>query len=166
MEAVPFTPLTAEFLDDMNDNIESLSFGTGFEDGAINTDQLANSSVTGVKMNRVFTNSGFSPSANISSVTIQQLDCVGGLVHGTLVATASIAFNDTSYNIGSWNLASVGVSTIRGGRFTGYSDGGNSIGMISLSAAGSLQSYDWQPNNLSVGAAIELTIISPVVSYL
>lgn len=51
MEAIPFTPLTAEFLDDMNDNIESLSFGTGFEDGAIGTDQIGDGTVTLDKIN-------------------------------------------------------------------------------------------------------------------
>lgn len=46
MDAVPFTPLTAEFLDDMIENIESLSDGTGFQNGAITTNTLAESAVT------------------------------------------------------------------------------------------------------------------------
>lgn len=49
MDAVPFTPLTAEFLDDMIENIESLSDGTGFENGAITTNTLAESAVTASK---------------------------------------------------------------------------------------------------------------------
>lgn len=49
MDAVPFTPLTAEFLDDMIENIESLSDGTGFENGAITTNTLAESAVTARK---------------------------------------------------------------------------------------------------------------------
>lgn len=51
MDAVPFTPLTAEFLDDMIENIESLSDGTGFENGAITTNTLAESAVTPNKLN-------------------------------------------------------------------------------------------------------------------
>ena len=35
MDAVPFTPLTAEFLDDIIENIESLADGTGIGDGAV-----------------------------------------------------------------------------------------------------------------------------------
>lgn len=35
MDAVPFTPLTAEFLDNMIENIESLSDGTGFDANAV-----------------------------------------------------------------------------------------------------------------------------------
>ena len=35
MDAVPFTPLTAEFLDDMIENIESLADGTGIGDKAV-----------------------------------------------------------------------------------------------------------------------------------
>ena len=50
MDAVPFTPLTAEFLDDMIENIESLSDGTGFENGAITTNTLADNGVTGSKV--------------------------------------------------------------------------------------------------------------------
>lgn len=51
MDAVPFTPLTAEFLDDMIENIESLSDGTGFENGAITTNTLADNAVTSRKVN-------------------------------------------------------------------------------------------------------------------
>jgi len=50
MDAVPFTPLTAEFLDDMIENIESLSDGTGFENGAITTNTLADGAVNAQKM--------------------------------------------------------------------------------------------------------------------
>ena len=45
MDAVPFTPLTAEFLDDMIENIQSLSSGTGFATGAIGAGTLANGAV-------------------------------------------------------------------------------------------------------------------------
>ena len=40
MDAVPFTPLTAEFLDDIIENIESLSSGTGIGDGSIAASKL------------------------------------------------------------------------------------------------------------------------------
>lgn len=50
MDAVPFTPLTAEFLDEIIENIESLSDGSGFDTGALGTTTLANSSVTTVKI--------------------------------------------------------------------------------------------------------------------
>jgi len=46
MDAVPFTPLTAEFLDDMIENIESLSSGTGFANNAIGASKLATSAIT------------------------------------------------------------------------------------------------------------------------
>lgn len=54
MDAVPFTPLTAEFLDDMIENIESLSDGTGFEDGAITTNTLADNAVTAAKTSGIW----------------------------------------------------------------------------------------------------------------
>ena len=50
MDAVPFTPLTAEFLDSMIENIESLSSGTGFENGAITTNSIANAAITSPKI--------------------------------------------------------------------------------------------------------------------
>lgn len=52
LDAVPFTPLTAQFLDDMNENIESLSDGTGFEDGAIGTAPIGDEAVTGDKIDK------------------------------------------------------------------------------------------------------------------
>ena len=50
MDAVPFTPLTAEFLDDMIENIQALSAGTGLANGAITTNTLAESAVTSQKL--------------------------------------------------------------------------------------------------------------------
>lgn len=49
MDAVPFTPLTAEFLDNMIENIESLADGTGFDAGAIGTTDIAAGAVTAAK---------------------------------------------------------------------------------------------------------------------
>lgn len=40
MDAVPFTPLTAEFLDDMIENIESLASGSGLNDNSITSDKI------------------------------------------------------------------------------------------------------------------------------
>lgn len=45
MDAIPFTPLTAEFLDDMIANIEALSDGSGIIDDAITPAKLGLSSV-------------------------------------------------------------------------------------------------------------------------
>lgn len=50
LDAVPFTPLTAQFLDDMIENIESLAAGSGFDQDAIDTPSLAPGSVTGPKI--------------------------------------------------------------------------------------------------------------------
>lgn len=48
MDAVPFTPLTAEFLDDMIENIEALSNGTGLATNAVTADKIAtNANVLG-----------------------------------------------------------------------------------------------------------------------
>lgn len=46
LEAIPFTPLTAEFIDDMNDNIESLANGTGFNPGALVWEEIARVTLT------------------------------------------------------------------------------------------------------------------------
>lgn len=54
MDAVPFTPLTAEFLDDMIENIEALSDGSGFNTGAIDTASLADGAVTGAKTDGIW----------------------------------------------------------------------------------------------------------------
>ena len=48
MDAVPFTPLTAEFLDDMIENIESLSSGTGIGDGSITASKIDSASFPGI----------------------------------------------------------------------------------------------------------------------
>ena len=40
LDAVPFTPLTAEFLDNMNENIESLARGTGLEPAAVKASNI------------------------------------------------------------------------------------------------------------------------------
>ena len=68
MDAVPFTPLTAEFLDDMIENIESLSDGTGFENGAITTNTLAESAVTRLKLD--ISTFGSSISSDSSSIVL------------------------------------------------------------------------------------------------
>lgn len=51
MSFSPFAILTAEEMNDIVENIESLSNGTGFEPGAIGTDTLAESAVTSSKTN-------------------------------------------------------------------------------------------------------------------
>jgi hypothetical protein len=46
MDSVPFTPLTAEFLDDMIENINSLAAGTGFDNNAVPASALATTAIT------------------------------------------------------------------------------------------------------------------------
>lgn len=41
MDAVPFTPLTSEFLDNLIENIEALSAGTGITVGGVGADRIA-----------------------------------------------------------------------------------------------------------------------------
>ena len=41
LDAVPFTPLTAEFIDNMNENITSLAAGTGMNTGILKPDHLS-----------------------------------------------------------------------------------------------------------------------------
>ena len=40
LDAVPFTPLTAEFLDNMNENIESLARGTGLDNKSVKPEKI------------------------------------------------------------------------------------------------------------------------------
>lgn len=48
MDAVPFTPLTAEFLDDMIENIESLAGGTGLNDRSVSLPKIDGGATAGV----------------------------------------------------------------------------------------------------------------------
>ena len=52
MDAVPFTPLTAEFLDDMIENIESLSDGSGLEPESVESDNINLKTLPGVLYHR------------------------------------------------------------------------------------------------------------------
>lgn len=90
MDAVPFTPLTAEFLDDMIQNIESLSSGTGFANGAITTNTLADKAV------------------NANKIEIQQSWIAPSMLNGW-----------TNYNTSTWDVTgymkdSLGFVHIRG----------------------------------------------------
>jgi hypothetical protein len=53
-DAVPFTPLTAQFLDEMIANDEALAAGTGFNNGAIPTSAYQDGSVTPVKYSNLY----------------------------------------------------------------------------------------------------------------
>ena len=50
MDAVPFTPLTAAFLDDMIENIEALAAGTGLNSSVVTSTKIADGAVTGSKL--------------------------------------------------------------------------------------------------------------------
>lgn len=51
MDAVPFTPLTADFVDDIIENVESLSDGSGFGSGAVQTVLMATYPVGSIYIN-------------------------------------------------------------------------------------------------------------------
>jgi hypothetical protein len=155
MDAVPFTPLTAEFLDDMIENIESLSDGTGFENGAITTNTLADNGVTIDKID----SSGYP--RFIASKNVSQ----GGATTGTVIAypakeldthnaystansrfTAPIsgtymfmagAFANGAANTGLIiNISKNGVAQYRGGDGAGsaFERGSNVVALVQLSA--------------------------------
>lgn len=64
-----------------------------------------------------------------------------------------VAFTDTEQAIGQLNLASIGISQLpEVMRFVGYSDGGNSMVQLNLTAAGALSKPDVEYNLTSVAA--------------
>lgn len=130
MDAVPFTPLTAEFLDDMIENIESLSDGTGFENGAITTNTLAESAVTRSKIDfstfvNYYTNistittitaGNFSGTSTRSSQSVTiPANCTRALVVATVrLQTQGASANDMSSRVqigGSGNSTGTGIVT-------------------------------------------------------
>lgn len=86
LDAIPFTPLTAQFLDDMIENIESLSDGSGFEDGAITTGSIADGAITGNKVG-----SGAIGTSNIADNAVNT-----SKIANNAVTTAKIANNNVT----------------------------------------------------------------------
>lgn len=132
MDAVPFTPLTAEFLDDMIENIESLSDGTGFETGAITTNTLADNGVTTDKIDFSTFSSRVSTDANGWRV----ID-----MNAYKIATKRITFNQT-INSGS----GVGVS---------ISSDNLPVGLANMSSARMSYSY-----SISNGNAYQTVLVA------
>ena len=120
MDAVPFTPLTAEFLDDMIENIESLSDGTGFENGAITTNALADNAVTSAKLS--INGAGVATVAanqSTSSASYTDLATVGPSVTVTvgpsgmvMFAISSLITVSAAQGLGYISIAASGANTI------------------------------------------------------
>lgn len=100
MDAVPFTPLTAEFLDDMIENIESLSDGTGFATGAITTNTLADNGVTLSKIDRtgliheLYSAAGITAPGEFSDALRKTFDVTDIPTGALFIVTASVSGGD------------------------------------------------------------------------
>ena len=70
MEAVPFTPLTAEFLDDMNENIDSLSQGSGLENKAVGLSKINGGTTSGALVSNTSGVVSVSTTANYSTTEV------------------------------------------------------------------------------------------------
>ena len=66
---LPFDPITAQWANDINANILSLAGGTGFDDGAIDTNALAESAVTASKIDRGTVVQSGSMTSNVGGYT-------------------------------------------------------------------------------------------------
>lgn len=126
MDAVPFTPLTAEFLDDMIENIESLSDGTGFENGAITANAIDFSTFGNVVMPNAGANSTSVTTtvrsliwayagARIASPTVNAYRITFNTSNGTILKQVSTASaNDQIYRY----IAATGYALVGPGTYT------------------------------------------------
>lgn len=83
LDAVPFTPLTAEFLDNMNENIESLAEGSGFNDKVIKTNSMAAQDVPSMVKCHPNLNGQVFPANNTTVVALSQIKSHFGEIEAT-----------------------------------------------------------------------------------
>jgi hypothetical protein len=159
MDAVPFTPLTAEFLDDMIENIESLSAGTGFGSKVIGTGTLADSAVTTAKL----------ADANVTTAKLASSAVTNAKIQ---FATTVDANGWSIYNYGSYKIyrkvssqSSISIAAADRTSFANISlpVGMSTLGTRQVHATIRGSSY---PGNFSVGviAGSSDTVIQGLVS--
>ena len=160
LDAIPFTPLTAQFLDDMNENIDSLSNGTGLEDDAVTTAKIADDSVTGAKLDVTSVLPLIYPVGAIYINTTNSTNPATVLGFGTWVSfgEGQVLVGKATTGTFSTAGASIGSETHR---HKGYADGdgyGNGDLRATIGAAsgdaGSINYQALDPINPNTGAGL------------
>lgn len=103
MTFTPFDILTAEEMNNLVENIESLATGTALDDSSVTTNKIANANVTSAKLATNFLKGRFqanTTNSDVSGLTIQQgwgfLSGSGTQASGEAV-TLPTAFTSTNY---------------------------------------------------------------------
>lgn len=138
--------------------------------GWITTAMIGDTQVTSSKIDFTTFRTNFNGeitrnTTNISAIGTAQLDRIGAILYGTLAMTANASIGDSTLTLATLDLADMGISSIAAQYLTGYSDGGNSIVMISISSSGVISSVDCQPNTLSSGAVIQVSFAIPITAF-
>ena len=160
MSFSPFAILTAEELNDLVENIESIYNGN-----------LADGSISGSKLNypsmiKDFSTTGFTRSANIQAATTTVITLVGNVLSVYVGFTPAVAFADAAITIGQLNLSAMGIAQLSYQTPIGQSDGANSFFMATCSATGVLESVDARPTGIAVGDYTRLSFVTVVTQWL
>lgn len=118
MDFTPFDILTAEEMDDLVENIESLADGSGIGDEAIGTSALGQSVVTpdklglGPGISEVATSQGTSSTSYVDLATVQAVSVTVGQ-NGLLLVIISTRFtNNTQHSQNFMSFALSGANTV------------------------------------------------------
>jgi hypothetical protein len=159
MDAVPFTPLTAEFLDDMIENIESLADGSGLDNGAIKaksidfTTILLGSAATNTTIG--YTTTSF---ADLTGLAVTSIVVPTGVTKLKVSAffdnidTNTAAGTTSSLRIIDESSTTVATTSSRQTASLAFQDSGMMCGLSTVSA-GQTKSYKVQAKLTASGSA-------------
>lgn len=122
LEAIPFTPLTAEFIDNMNDNIESLSNGSGLEDRSIHPDKIGIIELSGSNITSI--------DSGVSSTTLRHFYIEGNTAHLACMINYTGSITDTQSNLLQLHPPTGYSFAGAVAAFVGWSDGANGVLMM------------------------------------
>lgn len=167
---VAFETPTAAKWNILGTNDASFHDGTGIDDNAIINRHLADDAVhaDNIDFTTLITNYDNQITRNaaaVSSIGTAAIDVVGGVLFATLAFTLNAALDDTTTTLGTLNIAAMGIATLQLQYPTGWSDGGNGIGQMQVSAAGAVISNGWEPAGLTSGDVVQVSIQAPIRTW-
>lgn len=151
MDFTPFDVLTAEELDDIVENIESLADGTGFEAGAIGTSTLAPGAVTPDKLALGEQFARVDTTQTTSSTSYTDLSTVGPAVTATVGPSGKVLISFSS---------NINIATSGGIAYLSFAASGSTT-IAASDANGVLFQAPTTSHNSSLSKCFVLTGLTP-----